>query len=72
MIASLSLGDERIFRLKHRHRRDIEPCRLPLGNGALLIMAGDTQANWKHEVPRQRAASGPRINLTFRFVHPRT
>lgn len=69
VIASLSLGEERTFRLKHRHRKDLKPVALPLKSGSLLIMAGDTQRNWKHEVPKVRRACGPRINLTFRFVH---
>ena len=34
-------------------------------------MRGDTQRNWKHEVPKTRVPCGPRINLTFRYVYPR-
>jgi alkylated DNA repair dioxygenase AlkB len=71
VIASLSLGDERIFRLKHRQRRDLKPVRIPLTDGSLLVMAGDTQRHWKHEVPKQTRPCGPRINLTFRWVGPR-
>lgn len=67
-IASLSLGEERVFRLKHRHRKDLSPIRLPLPSGSLLLMRGKTQQNWKHEVPKSRAPCGPRINLTFRRV----
>jgi len=70
VIASLSLGEERVFRLKHRHRKDIKPLRLALSSGSLLIMRGATQENWRHEVPKQGKACGPRINLTFRYVHP--
>ncbi|WP_439107287.1 alpha-ketoglutarate-dependent dioxygenase AlkB family protein [Congregibacter sp.] len=69
VIASLSLGEERIFRLKHRSDKSIKPLRLPLPSGTLLIMRGDTQLNWRHEVPKQTRACGPRINLTFRYVH---
>jgi alkylated DNA repair dioxygenase AlkB len=68
VIASLSLGATRVFRLRHRHRRDLPSLRLPLESGSLLVMAGDTQDNWKHEVPRERQPCGPRINLTFRRV----
>lgn len=70
VIASLSLGEERIFRLKHRQRRDLKPVRIPLTDGSLLVMAGDTQRHWKHEVPKQSRPCGPRINLTFRWVGP--
>ena len=69
VIASLSLGEQRRFRLKHRHRRDVSPVSIPLESGSLLVMAGATQANWKHEVPRESVPCGARINLTFRHVY---
>lgn len=67
-IASLSFGEERRFVMKHRHRDDVEDIKLALPSGSLLVMAGDTQANWKHGVPKQSAPCGPRINLTFRTI----
>jgi alkylated DNA repair dioxygenase AlkB len=70
-IASLSLGEERIFRLKHRNRKDLPPLRLPLGSGSLLVMKGETQQHWKHEIPKQTRPCGARINLTFRLVQAR-
>ena len=69
VIASLSLGEERVFRLKHRFDKTLKPVKLPLPSGTLLIMRGDTQANWRHEVPKQSKVCGARINLTFRYVH---
>jgi alkylated DNA repair dioxygenase AlkB len=71
VIASLSLGAERVFRFRHRHDRTLKPLRLPLPAGSVLLMAGDTQRNWKHELPRQSRPCGPRVNLTFRLVQPR-
>lgn len=72
VIASLSLGSERIFLMRHRNHRDrgVRDVRLPLPPGSLLIMAGETQANWLHQVPRMRGRNdpGPRINLTFRRI----
>ncbi|MEM9758114.1 MAG: alpha-ketoglutarate-dependent dioxygenase AlkB [Pseudomonadota bacterium] len=68
VIASLSLGAERVFRLRHRRRRDLKPLRLTLPSGSLLVMSGTTQQFWKHEVPKQTRACGPRINLTFRRI----
>lgn len=68
VIASLSLGEERQFVLRHRHRDDIAAVRLGLPSGSLLLMKGATQANWKHGVPRTTRACGPRINLTFRTI----
>jgi alkylated DNA repair dioxygenase AlkB len=68
VIASLSLGEERTFRFRHRHDRRLAPRQFTLASGSLLVMAGDTQRNWKHEVPKSRKTLGPRINLTFRQV----
>jgi alkylated DNA repair dioxygenase AlkB len=70
VIASLSLGEERVFRLRHRHDSSVKPLRLPLPSGSLLVMRGDTQRNWKHEIPKRTKPCGPRINLTFRLVRP--
>jgi alkylated DNA repair dioxygenase AlkB len=69
VIASLSLGETRRFRLRHRHRKDLKSHSLHLPSGSLLVMRGDTQRHWKHEVPKERRACGPRINLTFRYVY---
>jgi alkylated DNA repair dioxygenase AlkB len=70
VIASLSLGAERVFRLKHRRDRSIRAVRLPLPAGSVLLMAGATQRHWKHELPKQTRPCGPRLNLTFRLIHP--
>lgn len=67
-IASLSLGEERTFVLRHRHRKDLPTTRLALGDGSLLLMAGDTQRYWRHGIAKQKKPCGPRINLTFRQV----
>ncbi len=69
VIASVSLGAERLFRLKRRGGGVVFSERLP--HGSLLIMAGDTQKSFKHEVPKEPAVTLPRINLTFRQIqHP--
>jgi len=69
VIASLSLGAPRRFRLRHRRRSEIPPIEIDLDGGSLLVMQGDTQRFWKHQVPKTRRAVGPRINLTFRYIH---
>lgn len=63
-IASLSLGAERIFRFKHKS----EPIKteLLLGHGSLLLMRGETQQYWLHQLPVARKVKDLRINLTFR------
>jgi len=67
VIASLSLGATRTFILRHRREKGLKPVRVPLGDGDLLIMRGDTQANWAHGINKQ-AQAGARLNLTFRQV----
>jgi alkylated DNA repair dioxygenase AlkB len=66
IIASVSLGAERLFRLK-RLDGGVAFAE-PLAHGSLLIMAGATQKNFRHEVPKQPEITGPRINLTFRRI----
>jgi len=67
VIASLSLGAERLFRLRQKNGTVVFFERLP--NGSLLIMAGATQKHFKHEVPKEPEVAQPRINLTFRTIH---
>jgi alkylated DNA repair dioxygenase AlkB len=66
VIASVSLGTERLFRLKSLNGSVVFAERLPAGS--LLIMAGHTQKNFKHEVPKEPGLKQPRINLTFRRI----
>jgi alkylated DNA repair dioxygenase AlkB len=69
VIASVSLGAERLFRLKAHNGTVAFAERLP--HGSLLIMAGQTQKNFKHEVPKEPDVLQPRINLTFRRIEYR-
>jgi len=71
IIASVSLGAVRRFRLKHRIRKD-QSMTLSLGHGSLLLMSGTTQQHWLHALPKTAADVGERINLTFRQVLPRS
>ena len=66
VIASVSLGAERMFRLKGLTGSVVFAERLP--HGSLFIMAGQTQKNFKHEVPKEPEVEQPRINLTFRRI----
>ncbi len=68
VIASLSLGATRRFRLRHRRRKDLEPVAIDLDNGSLLIMEGDTQHFWKHQISKSKRVTEPRLNLTFRNI----
>lgn len=71
LIASLSLGAERRFVVRHRHKRDDGKLDLVLTDGSLLVMRGELQAHYRHGLPKQPALTSPRLNLTFREVHER-
>lgn len=68
VIASLSLGAERTFIMRHKTLKHIEPVRLRLASGSILLMRGDTQRCWRHGVPKESRPCGPRVNLTFRRI----
>jgi alkylated DNA repair dioxygenase AlkB len=68
VIASVSLGEVRRFKLKHRDRKDLRTA-IDLPHGSLLLMQGKTQQKWLHEIPKTRRQVGPRINLTFRRIY---
>jgi alkylated DNA repair dioxygenase AlkB len=67
VIASLSLGAERVFHMKHRNDKK-EKVKINLINGSLLVMRGRTQHHWLHQIPKTRKKVGERINLTFRII----
>jgi alkylated DNA repair dioxygenase AlkB len=76
LIASLSLGAERRFRLRRRLPRAVKPSpadtvNLVLPPGSVLRMAGATQRLYRHDLPKTRMVVAPRINLTFRWIEPR-
>lgn len=65
-IASLSLGAERKFALRHRKSKATVSIRLEAGS--LLVMHGPTQTHWMHALPKTKKVMHPRINLTFRTM----
>jgi alkylated DNA repair dioxygenase AlkB len=67
VIGSISLGAERRFILKHTASG--EKREFLLAHGSLLVMGGTSQHHWRHGLPKTRRSVGPRINLTFRFIH---
>lgn len=67
VIASISLGETRKFRMKHKYIQH-QKLELNLELGSLLIMQGSTQHFWKHELPKTTQPKDPRINLTFRKI----
>lgn len=68
VIGSLSLGETRTFKLKHKSKKQEKQYAFDLTNGSLLVMAGATQKHWLHSVDKEHVVKGPRINLTFRRI----
>lgn len=65
-IASVSLGDSRVFKLRHNQSKEI--VQLSLSSGSLLLMGGVLQHHWRHCIPKTKLKKAPRINLTFRNI----
>lgn len=67
IIASISFGADRLFKLKHRTDKSLKH-DIILQHGSLLIMQGTTQQHWLHQIPKTKKDIGKRINLTFRVI----
>ncbi|XP_033828392.1 DNA oxidative demethylase ALKBH2 [Periophthalmus magnuspinnatus] len=73
-IASVSLGATRDFIFRHRDargkhaHRNIDPVKLELAHGSLLLMNPPTNTFWYHSLPIRKKVTKPRINLTFRRI----
>ncbi len=69
IIASLSLGATRVFKLRPQQRpKGVKTLSLALHHGDLLLMAGATQQHWQHALPKAPSTVAGRLNLTFRWV----
>ena len=69
IIASVSFGETRMFRLRHKSRKEVQQVEIPLHHGSFLLMAGTTNSFWQHQVPKTAKDILPRINLTFRRIN---
>lgn len=66
-IASISLGATR--RLQFRHRQDHQQkAQVDLEAGSLLLMRGNSQADWQHQIAKTKRVQQGRINLTYRYI----
>jgi len=66
IIASISLGEERSFQLKHKTKK-LKTIALGLKPGSLIVM-NNIQRDWYHRVAKTTQKKGPRIYLTFRKI----
>jgi alkylated DNA repair dioxygenase AlkB len=66
VIASVNFGVERTFQLKHIETK--ERIDILLKHGSLLVMQGELQHYWKHQIPKSKKIKEERVNLTFRVI----
>jgi len=66
IIGSVNFGATRKFQL--RHIKTKEKIEIELTHGSLLIMQGELQHFWQHQVPKTTQEVSERINLTFRVI----
>ena len=67
VIASISLGAERPFHFKHKIFKE-QRHKLILRHGSLLIMKGEMQHYWLHQIAKTKKQISERINLTYRHI----
>lgn len=65
IIASISFGASRDFKLQHNKSKEI--WTFVLSTGDLVLMHADCQKNYKHSLPKRKRVKESRINLTYRF-----
>ncbi|PZO26007.1 MAG: alpha-ketoglutarate-dependent dioxygenase AlkB [Flavobacteriaceae bacterium] len=66
IIGSVNFGATRKFQLRHIETK--EKIEIELAHGSLLIMQGELQHFWQHQVPKTAKKINERINLTFRVI----
>lgn len=66
IIGSVNFGATRKFQLRHLETK--EKIEIELTHGSLLIMQGELQHFWQHQVPKTTKKVNERINLTFREI----
>jgi alkylated DNA repair dioxygenase AlkB len=69
VIGSVSFGTTRKFAFRPKGETKTA-LSIDLNHGDVLIMKGQTQQHWEHQVPKSKAQAsfGSRINLTFRAI----
>lgn len=65
VVASLSFGVERTFRIRTKETKKIA-IDVPTKGGCLIVMGGNFQKEFTHEIPVQKKVEGERWSFTFR------
>jgi alkylated DNA repair dioxygenase AlkB len=66
-IASVTFGETRLFKIRHKTDRRVQQLDIPLTHGSFLLMGETMQCHYEHHIPKTAKQIGPRINLTFRI-----
>ncbi|WP_291787090.1 alpha-ketoglutarate-dependent dioxygenase AlkB [Cecembia sp.] len=67
VIGSVSFGYPRRFQFRLYNDKSKKK-ELLLEHGSFLLMRGETQHYWEHQIPKSQKVQGARINLTFRKI----
>ncbi|MEO6732372.1 MAG: alpha-ketoglutarate-dependent dioxygenase AlkB [Ferruginibacter sp.] len=67
VIGSVSFGAARIFQFRNYKQRNMV-IPVELTHGSFLLMKGETQHHWQHQLPKMKTFGG-RINITFRIIN---
>jgi alkylated DNA repair dioxygenase AlkB len=68
---TISLGEERIFRLRRYRVKGGGSVDLRVRHGTILVMPLDANRAWTHEVPGYARQRGRRISITLRAFEDR-
>lgn len=67
VIGSVSFGAERTCQFKSiGNTKDLSS--VVLGHGSVLVMSGESQRQWLHQIPKVKKRLTERVNLTFRVI----
>jgi alkylated DNA repair dioxygenase AlkB len=69
VIGSVSLGASRLLEFRPKYAAETA-ASIMLTHGSCLIMRGQTQQFWEHQIPKAPGDVGPRLNLNFRRIFP--
>jgi len=73
-VAIISFGAERFLKFRPNPKlnsvikAEMSDSKVLLQKGSLVLMFGETQKFWQHEIPKMAAIQTPRISLTFRLM----
>ena len=65
-IVTISLGAERVFRIRRWKGDTAAMHDIPTGNGTVIVMPYRVNLGWTHEVPHSAKVRGRRISITAR------